>query len=299
MTRIMVVDDDPEVRRLLGKILKKEGFEVVPCESGMEAIERVAEIAPDLILLDVNMPEIDGLETCRRLVGDNAKIPIIFLTAQAAVDDRVAGLEAGGRDYVTKPFHAAELHARVRAVLKEKLAQDAAEKRAEEFKILAISDALSGVANRRYFDVRYAEERDRAERYKTPLSCLMVDIDRFKAVNDTFGHAVGDQVIQEVARILKKAVRSCDFIARYGGEEFVALLPETDLKEARIIAERIRAGVEELKPPAGIEQVTVSIGVSIGLDERLVERADQALYEAKRNGRNRVEVWREGGRDGA
>jgi diguanylate cyclase len=126
----------------------------------------------------------------------------------------------------------------------------------------------------------------------------MVDIDRFKAINDTFGHAVGDQVIQDVAKVLKKAMRSCDFIARYGGEEFVALLPETDLKEARIIAERIRFGVEELKPPGGVERVSVSVGVAIGLDERLVERADQALYEAKRNGRNRVEVWREGGRDG-
>jgi two-component system, cell cycle response regulator len=291
MSKIMVVDDADDIRRLLEKRLGAAGYQVISFPSAVSALPEVTREDPDLILLDVNMPEMDGWEACRRLSKDNPEVPVIFLTAQGDVENRLAGFEVGARDYIVKPFHPAELLARVKAVIREKSATEAAEKRAETLEIMAITDALTGVSNRRYFDMRYPEELERAARYGFDLSCLMIDIDHFKSINDTYGHATGDIVIREVAAVIKSKMRSIDFVARYGGEEFCALLPETDIGAALHIAERIRDAIEALDLGDSRPRVTASLGAAAGVTDDLVENADKALYEAKRRGRNRVEQW--------
>jgi diguanylate cyclase (GGDEF)-like protein len=287
----MVVDDADDIRRLLEKRLGAAGYQVVSYASAVLALPEVVREDPDLILLDVNMPELDGWEACRLLSQSNPDVPVIFLTAQGDVENRLTGFEAGARDYIVKPFHPAELLARVKAVIRERSATEAAEKRAETLEIMAITDALTGVANRRYFEIRYPEELERAARYGFDLSCLMIDIDHFKSINDTYGHATGDVVIREVAAVIKRAMRSIDFIARYGGEEFCALLPETDIAAALNIAERIREAIEAVDLGDGRPRVTASLGAAAGVTNGLVENADKALYDAKRRGRNRVEQW--------
>ncbi len=287
--RIMVVDDEADIRRLLEKRLVAAGYEVTAFPSAVEAIPQVGSLLPDVILLDVNMPEMDGWEACRRITAEHADIPIIFLTAQSDTEDRLAGFDAGARDYVSKPFSTAELLARIKATMREKQAREAEARRAETFEILAITDPLTGVSNRRYFDKVYAEELQRAMRDHFEVSCLMIDIDKFKSVNDTYGHAVGDIVIAAVAAILKANVRSIDILARYGGEEFIAILHKSDITDGLQVAERIRAAVEALELGPDKPRITTSVGVASGSSEHLIEQADKALYEAKRKGRNRVE----------
>lgn len=289
MAKIMVVDDTDEARILMRKRLKAAGYEVAEFAAAAPALAAMAETRPDLILMDVNMPEMGGMEACRLLTDAHPGVPVIFLTAQGDADIKVQGLDAGGRDYVVKGTPAAELLARIKSALREKAARNEAEKRAETFKVMAITDALTGLANRRYFELRVGEEQARAERYGLELTCLMIDIDRFKSINDTYGHGVGDMVIAEVARVIRDNTRTVDIAARYGGEEFVVILPETGLDRAVTIGERIRDTVEKMDLGEGKPRVTTSVGVASGIGADLVENADKALYEAKRGGRNRVE----------
>lgn len=291
MARILVVDDTEEARRLLEKRLKAAGYEVSGHDGAASALAEIEQVRPDLVLMDVNMPGMDGLEATRRIAERDPGLPVIFLSAMGHDEARLQGLEAGGRDYIVKGSPAAEVLLRVKKALQEKQAREAAERRAEAFERLAITDGLTDLANRRYFEMRYEEEVQRAVRYGLSLSCLMLDVDRFKSINDTFGHATGDEVLVEVARLVRAGTRSVDLAARYGGEEFVVLLPETDLARAQAIAERIRASVEALRLGEGRPEVTISIGAASGASRELVEQADRALYEAKHRGRNRVETW--------
>jgi diguanylate cyclase (GGDEF)-like protein len=290
---ILIVDDTRVTRHLVQSILVKD-FHILLAESGPEALAICGRQKPDLILLDVVMPEMDGYAVCRRLKGNpaTAGIPIIFLTALAGKDYETQALEAGAIDFITKPINPDVVYARVRNHVEMKQAQD-------HLKDLTLLDGLTGIANRRAFDQALEHEWRRGIRTRKPLSLIMGDVDFFKNYNDCLGHRQGDVCLRSVAQVFASAVhRPSDTAARYGGEEFVCLLGDTDAEGAALVAERIRIGVERLglahpRSEAG-PVVTVSLGVATFLPDprtgslTLVEQADQHLYEAKRTGRNRV-----------
>ena len=291
---LLLVDDDPTCLRLAASILDAESSLVI-ATCGCDALE-LAAAGPELILLDHHLPDIDGMEVCRRLKADpaTADIPVIFVTANQDPVLEAEGLEAGAVDFVTKPYSAAVLRARVRTHIALKRKTDLLAQHAQR-------DGLTGVANRRSFDQQLDKEWRRAQRNQTPLSLVMIDADHFKDINDRFGHLVGDDCLRGIAQCAASQLkRPGDLLARYGGEEFVLLLPETHAEAARQLAEAIRGAVEtafvhpDAKGGAG-PKLTVSLGYATliptmgDIPEALVSAADQNLYLAKRAGRNRVE----------
>ena len=257
---------------------------------GQTGLDRAASLRPDLILLDVEMPGADGFEICRKLRADSstASIPIIFLTARATVEEMVRGLELGAIDYVIKPFRPMELLSRVRAAMRTSHLIRLLEEK-------ALIDPLTGLGNRAMFNDRLAAELSLRIRSRDPLSCILLDVDRFKAVNDTYGHPFGDHVLKMVGEALMDICRLEDIACRYGGEEFVVLTPRTSVGHAGLLAERMRVAIAKIPfaHPGGSVAVTCSFGVAEadGLYDRLmVDRADQALYQSKEHGRNRVSV---------
>jgi diguanylate cyclase (GGDEF)-like protein len=295
---VLAVDDSPEVHALLEVRLKPEGLQLVAAQSYEEGLALANELLPDLILLDVDMPEHSGFDLCRRLKENptTASIPVIFLTGSTDVDTKVHGFDLGAVDYVTKPFHPAELRARVRAALRMKRAQDMLTQKAQV-------DALTGLRNRAYLDERLAIEVSGATRASgRPLSLVMVDLDHFKNLNDTFGHPFGDLVLQRVGDFLARSIRPCDVACRYGGEELAIILTDTTVVGAHAVAERIRSEVRQLDlaPRGKPVTVTASFGVAELLDvanrggelraSSLVAAADAALYTAKREGRDCVRL---------
>jgi two-component system cell cycle response regulator len=323
---IVVTDDSLTVRMMLKSHLEGAGYRVSTCADGEACLALLAAEPrlPDLVLLDVIMPGMDGLEVLGRLKAGEERgyLPVILLTAQGEVSDRVHGLDLGADDYIPKPFEADELLARVRAHIRIKRLRDALaaqnnaleaanrekaallselEAKNAQLAELAQTDPLTGVANRGHIEHCLADEVARARRHGHRLAVGMLDIDHFKRVNDGFGHPFGDRVIREVARILAETVRQVDKVGRYGGEEFLLVLPDTDLEGARILAERVRALVDEVTFEAEGFHGTVSIGVAQWTPESdtwegLVSQADQALDEAKESGRNRVCCWKGQGR---
>lgn len=302
---ILVADDEPINRALLKRRLEKSGYKVFLAETGKEAVELSLHILPDLIILDVMMPVMDGLEACR-IIKQNPltdDIPVIFLSARDETEIKVNSLILGANDYIIKPFKAEELLARVDVALRlkrerDRLRQTASEAItvAEQAQEKALTDALTGLLNRYGLQRAISREMARARRYLRPLSCLMIDIDFFKKINDVYGHPVGDTAIQQVGTVLTQSVRSSDMVFRYGGEEFIVLLPETDIDGACALGEKIRAIVESRMFGNGerVFPITLSIGAAAlkngesGND--MIARADEALYHAKERGRNRVEV---------
>jgi len=294
---VLVTDDSLTVRMMLRDQLESAGYRVTLFDHGEACVQYLeeAESWPDLVLLDLVMPGIDGIEVLTFIKGQKERgfLPVILLTALSHVDDRVNGLDRGADDYIAKPFEAEELQARVRAQLRIKRLQDELAAKNEQLAVLAVTDALTGVANRGHIEQFIDDEAARAQRYGVPLSVAMIDIDHFKNVNDTHGHPFGDRVIREVSRVMSEAVRQVDRVGRYGGEEFLVVLPGTDGAGARILGDRVRQGVADLYlEPEGV-RVTISVGVAqwepgTGSWEDVVERADQALYRAKEGGRNRV-----------
>ena len=287
MNRIMVVDDDEQLRKLLEKRFKACGFEAISFESAVLALEAFGSVLPDLVIMDVNMPGKDGIEACRELTREYPDTPVIFLTAAGSVDDKLKGFEVGGQDYIAKPFHFEELLARIHAALRIKRARDEAVQKADNYKTLSITDPLTKLSNRRYFDIRFAEELEKSSRHGQLLACLMIDIDKFKSINDTYGHEAGDEVLKKVSSAIKSGTRTSDFAARYGGEEFVVVMTQTDLTGAIQTAERIRTAISNLDV-SPLPCVTASIGVATGVTAEILTNADTALYEAKRSGRNKV-----------
>jgi diguanylate cyclase (GGDEF)-like protein len=292
-SRLLVVDDQSVNIQALYQIFHAD-HEVFMATSGAQALEICANNPPDLILLDVVMPEMDGLEVCRRLKADplTANIPVIFVTGQSDPADETRGFETGAVDFITKPVTPAVVRARVKTHLTLKAQTDL-------LRSLVFIDGLTGVANRRHFDESLAAEWRHCRRNGLPLALLMIDIDHFKLYNDQYGHPTGDACLQTVGVTLKQGFgRSHDLVARYGGEEFACLMPECDLASALTKAEALRLAVEQLAIPHAASPVAPGVTLSIGVatlvpgdqdkPRDLVSLADLALYKAKNNGRNRV-----------
>jgi len=303
--RILVVDDHEDNIELLRARLEAWGYQVEAARDGGEALKAVDRSPPDLILLDVMMPSVDGNEVARRVKHNPGLpfIPIIMQTALDSTESKVEGLEAGADDYITKPIEFAELKARVRSMLRIKRLQDELEERErqllevnEKLRHMSRTDGLTGLDNRRYIEQQLDMMFAHSERLGEPLGCVMCDLDRFKSVNDDYGHHAGDAVLKQFAAILKREAREIDRVGRYGGEEFVVLLPGTVLDAAVTFADRVRKQVENhtFTFDGGSLSRTASFGVSawphprISTCEGIVRAADDALYVAKETGRNRV-----------
>lgn len=306
--KILIVDDERDNLEVMARILKpgleqSHGSYIEPmhsdytlcvAKSGQAALKKAIEEKPDLILLDVIMPDMSGFEVLSSLKesDETRDIPVIFITGMNSVEDEEKGFFLGAVDYITKPFHNSLVRARVKTHLR--IAEQM-----RTIEMLGLLDTLTNIPNRRGFDNQMLTEWGRAIREKRELSLLMIDIDRFKSFNDTYGHRQGDTALKAVAKVLTQTLKhQNDFAARWGGEEFTVLLPDTDIDGAMIVAEEIRANAEEavilnIHDGSAIK-LTVSIGVSVvvpdmnSLIQDFIERADKALYAAKESGRNRV-----------
>lgn len=287
--KVLIIDDDGDSLDLAGKLLERDGHEVLTSPDGSAGIRKAASENPDLILLDVEMQGKNGYRICRQLKADTGlrNIPVIFLSSSNDPLEKVKGLDLGAVDYVTKPFDRFELPARVRAALRTKRLQDLLLEHSE-------IDSLTEIYNRRVLMDRLDQEWGRTRRYSTVMSFIMADIDDFKSVNDIHGHPKGDEVLERVAGVLKNSSRNGDIVGRYGGDEFAVLMINADLKSAALAGERYRRSIEELgfSSRKGAFRVTVSFGVADSRGKKtarqLVAAADEALYQAKDSGRNRV-----------
>jgi diguanylate cyclase (GGDEF)-like protein len=292
--KVLLVDDDPAMLRLLAKWLESEGFQVLRAGDGRMAMELIEAERPRLLVTDWEMPNLNGLELCRWVRSQNFGhyIYTVFLTVRTGSTDMLKGLEAGADDFLKKPVDRNELLARIRAGSRVMELE-------QRLSLLANTDALTGLATRRVLFEDVRREWGRAERYHSPLSCVMIDIDFFKRINDIHGHQAGDEVLRCVGQALKSGVRTCDYVGRYGGEEFCVFLPETDEEQAQQWAERMRSRLAEL--PIFVNETRLDITASFGVAQRLadtatpevlVDMADQALVVAKRSGRDRVVTYR-------
>lgn len=296
--RLLVVDDDPANIRLVLETLEGLDYQIDTASDGVEAIELVRADPPDLMLLDVMMPKMNGLEVCRivKSLSQESFIPIILVTVKADIDSKVTGLKVGADDYLAKPYNPLELRARVASMLRIKSLQDKISSKRRELEALSVTDDLTRLYNHRAMQQRLKDEFMRAQRYNEPLSILMIDVDHFKAVNDEHGHLFGDFTLQQLAKLLNKCVREIDIVARYGGEEFMVILPQTHFSGSLAVADRIwrTVGGHPFVRGDRCSRVTVSIGISffpnknVATVEQLVQFADQALYQAKNEGRNRI-----------
>ncbi len=283
---VLIIDDTRLNIQALAHILKND-YTIKMAHGGAKALELVTqEPTPDLILLDVEMPEVSGYDVCRSLRenNDTFNIPIIFVTGKDSIKEEEYGLSLGAVDYITKPIHPSIVKARVKTHVTLKRQYDLLKK-------VAVRDQLTRLYNRHYLADALISKVAHAARHQEPLSIILIDIDHFKSINDTYGHLIGDDVLREIAGLVGKNARKEDIAARFGGEEFVLVLDRCTLEDARIKAEILREEIEAYYP-VGID-VTASFGV-IQLDEtmdsctRFLDLADQALYRAKKEGRNRV-----------
>ncbi len=298
--KVLVAEDNPTMQIMVGGILKRWGHEPVPAADGEEAWQILQQPdAPRIALLDWEMPRMDGVEVCRRVRArekeDSKYTYVIMLTSRSEKQEIVTGIDAGADDYVIKPFDQYELRARMRTGRRIIDLQMELMQRKEEFRRLSLTDPLTGCLNRRAIMERLDEEMVHAKREGGTIGVSMMDIDHFKCINDSHGHAIGDEILKEFVRKLEQSMRESDAFGRVGGEEFLALWASVDSKVLRTINDRFRGVIEQTPfPMPEIElHFTVSIGVTITSGnetaEAAVSRADQALYAAKEKGRNRVE----------
>lgn len=294
---ILAVDDNSVNRILIEKILRKEGYQAKILAHSQEVLPYMEQINPDLILLDLMMPNINGLELCQqiKLNPHFQDIPVIFITASDEKQDLLKAFDLGAVDYITKPFHNRELLARIKTHLELKFTRDELKKALVELEKLATTDELTGISNRRNFITLAEREFNLAKRQKRYFALLILDIDYFKKINDSHGHIAGDFVIKSVAQQCVLSIRQEDLCARWGGEEFIIFLSESMLEDGIAVARRLRQDIEELSVAFDSEKinVTVSIGVAVYNPEdknvnQTIIRGDMALYQAKNNGRNRV-----------
>jgi diguanylate cyclase (GGDEF)-like protein len=303
--KILLVEDDKIQAKVTRDYLESSGYEVLSAEDGKAAIKIAKTQNVDIILLDLVLPDMNGNEISRWLKQneDTKGIPIIMLTSKSSTIEKVDGLRAGADDYLSKPYNEVELNARIFASLRTKALQDELKEKNRELeelllkvKTLAITDPLTELFNRRHFETIIEKEFNTSVRYKSPISCLMVDVDYFKSINDEYGHRTGDNVLKELANIIRNCLRKVDTVARWGGEEFVVLLPRTDKEHAFQAASRILTTIADYAFPGIKRQITVSIGIatvpnaSIDTAEKFIDAADVSLYGAKTRGRNRIEA---------
>jgi diguanylate cyclase (GGDEF)-like protein len=305
--KVLIVDDTPTNIEVLYKILQGD-YDVFFAKNGADGLKVVKREMPDLILLDIMMPEMDGYQVCAQLKADpsTASIPVIFITAMGSEEDETKGLDCGAIDYLTKPISPPIVRARVRNHLELKRSRDIMEalgreltEKNHELKRLAREDGLTGLANRRHFNEMLAAEIKRAFRTRQYLSLILCDVDYFKRYNDLYGHVAGDKCLETIgATLLGTFMRAGDVPARYGGEEFAIILPETTPEQARQLAEKLRQRVMAQAMPHAASDAAEVVSFSIGVvgsqvtrertAEWFVEAADRALYQSKENGRNRV-----------
>ncbi len=306
-SRVLIIEDNKPQADAAQKYLKSLGYKVFMAPDGKTAIKALSTDDIDVALLDLELPDMHGTKILQWIKNNDAtrRVCVIIVTAKDSLGEKVMGLEAGAVDYLLKPYNDMELQARIRSCLKTQALQDELEKKnlrltelVNEIKTLAVTDHLTGLYNRRHMNKVLNQEFQRVKRYKDDLSCMVVDVDHFKRINDNFGHAIGDMVLSGIADTLKEGFRSVDIIARWGGEEFVVLMPKTPLKEAMDVAQRLLRSVSTTKfEPIGDEQITISVGLcntpytKIDGAEMIVDFADEALLAAKRNGRNRLEIY--------
>ncbi len=307
--KILIIDDERDPIDLLTQWFPEDKFDVLSAPDGKKGLKEVEDQHPDIILLDIMMPGMDGFEVAKKLKKSKSykNIPIIMLTAKHDTQSKVRGFTIGVDDYVTKPFNFEEVDARIKAMIKKRALYLELERKnlqLEQTNIkledMTITDEKTSLFNYRYFKTKLQEEFKRAKRYETPLSLIMVDLDDFKEINDCLGHQKGDNVLRELAEILHSNARETDFASRYGGEEFSIILPNTDSYMAKQVAERIRQAVsahqflKEEKPTT----MTISAGISTYPDQQgeiindndLIKAADAALYKAKDQGKNRIKI---------
>ena len=288
---ILVVEDSPASARLLEIKLKDEGYNVVVSANAMDAMDKLYDFSPDLILSDIMMPEMDGFELLQKIRSETMRgdIPFIFISSKNSTEDKLRGFDLGGDDYMTKPLQLDELIARIRVNIK----------RSERLKKESATDFLTSAFNRRAMENRLAIELQRSQRFGRVFSVGMVDIDHFKAFNDANGHLVGDEVLRAVARKIQAQLRDIDVVARFGGEEFFVIMPETEKKNAYKAMERVRNSIASIRL-SGANGADIGVNVSVGIAEfpydgidaeALKKAADMAMYHSKSDGRNRVTVY--------
>jgi diguanylate cyclase (GGDEF)-like protein len=296
--RVLIAEDDAMFRKILRNWLESWGYQVTVAEDGAKAWQILQEIrAPHLLILDWVMPNLNGIDLCR-LVRERASSPyqyILLVTAKDDKQDLVRGLEAGADDYLSKPFNRDELRARLRTGRRILTLQDEQLRAREELRVQATHDGLTGTWNRNAILDLLHREYELAARSGSTIGVIMLDLDHFKQVNDTYGHLAGDQVLVEAARRIQLAVRSYDLVGRYGGEEFLIVSPDCDREQITMCAERARLAIEE--QPVLVHSsriaITASAGVAIlsprlNTEKEVLAAADTALYRAKRSGRNQI-----------
>lgn len=297
--KVLIVEDDALFRRILQAKLQEWGYEVVAVDTGNEAWEILqGQLTPDLLILDWMMPGIDGIELCRRIrAGKSDRYQyILLISGKDEKREVVEGLDAGADDYLTKPFDIGELHARIRAGNRILALQRDLMQALDALRYQATHDDLTGLWSRGPAMNLLKRDLERGLRSGSPTGVLLVDLDHFKKINDTYGHLSGDVVLKEAAARISRAVRSYDFVGRYGGEEFMAVLSNCTTHELQIVAERVRIAVSEatIRTDGAEIKVTASVGGAVGVHHTnelaLLASADSALYEAKQGGRNRVVI---------
>ena len=302
--RILVIDDDPQTADLVRTYYRDGAFEILDAPDGESGLRAAAEQFPDVILLDLKMPGLNGIEVARRLQENSATsdIPVLLLTACRDTESKIEAFAAGANDFITKPFVVEEIDARIGAALRHRAAVVTLRSSNHQLETLLKLDEKTGLFNFREFQRRLRDEWQRAVRYATPLSLIFLDLDNFKQINDTLGHPAGDRALKEFATLVTGGARTNDFAARYGGEEFAVILPHTDGEMGARVARRIVAAVREFVflEDEKRTHVTVSAGVAtypsspeIASMDALVRAADEALYRAKDAGKDCVALFGE------
>ena len=304
MAKILIIDDSAFEADHVKTVLEADGHDTLWAESGSRGISMMTTHRPDLVILDLVLPDISGIRVCQWLRQDRRikHTPLVMLTSKGQVHERVEGLQEGATDYITKPFDDAELLARIQSILREVVLREQLEKKNSEYEALlsrlekiSKTDPLTGLYNRRHFEEVLVAEYERHKRFNTPFSCMVIDVDFFKEVNDICGHGVGDLVLKSVAHLIQGEVRGVDTVARYGGDEFVVILTQLSREIAENVALRMIAACNQFDYKTIDKQcnpVTVSIGISGVPDpdlktlDSLLNCADYALYKAKKSGRN-------------